>query len=139
MSLVWGLYRDLKAVAFKYRGLVYINNYIYHTPIFIFEPNQTPMISCLKRFLSGAERWYNQAASRDAPIAQWIERGPPEAEAQVRVLVGAPESLHPRPPGAGIFVFLCLIIVDLPDRKAYIQFELRIVLYGNNRGDCDGQ
>lgn len=31
--------------------------------------------------------WYDKRVN--APIAQWIERCPPEAEAQVRVLVGA--------------------------------------------------
>jgi hypothetical protein len=32
----------------------------------------------------------------NVPIAQWIERCPPEAEAQVRVLVGTHQTAQPR-------------------------------------------
>jgi hypothetical protein len=47
-----------------------------------------------------------------APIAQWIERCPPEAETCVRVALGVPNKTHPEHHQIGVEHFLEMLRFD---------------------------
>lgn len=60
-----------------------------------------------------------------APIAQWIERCPPEAEARVRVAVGVQE-----PPEADLERFLSMIRFDTRQKlESLPDFQLKSQLF----------
>jgi hypothetical protein len=70
-----------------------------------------------------ASRRYNNGT--DAPIAQWIERGPPEAKAQVRVLVGVCNRTHPEPRTEAVEQFLALLRFEQRSRLEELPIDLK--------------
>jgi hypothetical protein len=73
-----------------------------------------------------ASRRYNNGT--DAPIAQWIERGPPEAKAQVRVLVGVFE--NGEPPTIPVERFFAMLRFEQRSRLAELPIDLEGSLLG---------
>ena len=55
---------------------------------------------------------------QNAPIAQWIERCPPEAEARVRVAVGVPNETHPELLTASVEQFIATLRFEGRSRLA---------------------
>jgi hypothetical protein len=61
-----------------------------------------------------------------APIAQWIECSPPEAEAQVQVLLGAPKATHLELPSVEIEQFLAMLRFHQRNRLDELQIDIQM-------------
>jgi hypothetical protein len=61
---------------------------------------------------------------RQAPIAQWIERSPPEAEAQVRVLVGVSKRTDLESHPEAVEQFLAMLCFEKRDELAELPIDI---------------
>ena len=67
-----------------------------------------------------ADNGYGKIAAHRAPIAQWIERWPPEPKTAVRVCLGVPKQTHLELRDVAVEEFLEMLRFDQRDKVAEV-------------------